>query len=86
MLAGGGARGAYEVGALAALAPALAARGEAPDIVVGTSIGALNGAFLAARAHEPLTAVAAAAVEMWRELELGRRAAPIGVASSSAAC
>ena len=68
MLAGGGARGAYEVGALSALAPALAARGKEPDIVVGTSIGALNGAFFAARAHEPLEATAAGAVEMWREL------------------
>ena len=61
VLAGGGARGAYEVGALAALAPALAERGETPDIIVGTSIGALNGAFLAARADEPLEAAAAAA-------------------------
>ncbi len=68
VLAGGGARGAYEAGALAALAPALAAHDQAPSIVVGTSIGALNGAFLAARAHEPLDAAAAAAVQMWGEL------------------
>ena len=58
VLAGGGARGAYEVGALSALAPALSARGETLDIIVGTSIGALNGAFLAARAGEPLQAAA----------------------------
>lgn len=68
VLAGGGARGAYEVGALSALAPALAERGEAPDIIVGTSIGALNGAFFAARADEPLELAATAALEMWREL------------------
>ena len=68
MLAGGGARGAYEAGALAALAPALAKRGQTPDIIVGTSIGALNGSFLAARAHEPLEVAAAAALKMWREL------------------
>ena len=68
VLAGGGARGAYEVGALAALAPALAASGATPDILVGTSIGALNSAFFAARADEPLEGVAAAAAEMWREL------------------
>jgi NTE family protein len=68
VLAGGGARGAYEAGALAALAPALAAAGQAPDIIVGTSIGALNGSFFAARADEPLEASAAAALEMWREL------------------
>ena len=77
MLAGGGARGAYEVGALAALAPALAMRGEAPDIIVGTSIGALNGAFFAARAHEPLEVTAAAGVEMWRELRWGDALQPL---------
>jgi NTE family protein len=77
VLAGGGARGAYEVGALDALAPALAAGGEAPDIVVGTSIGALNGAFFAARADEPLEAVAAAALEMWRELRWGDALRPL---------
>ena len=68
VLAGGGVRGAYEAGALAALAPALAKRGQAPDIIVGTSIGALNGAFFAARAHQPLTDTAEEAVEMWRQL------------------
>ncbi len=77
VLAGGGARGAYEAGALAALAPALAARHEAPEIVVGTSIGALNGAFLAARADEPLEHAAAAAVEMWRELRWGDALRPL---------
>jgi NTE family protein len=77
VLAGGGARGAYEVGALLALAPALAARGETPDIVVGTSIGALNGAFFAARADEPHEAVAAAALEMWRELRWGDAVRPL---------
>jgi NTE family protein len=68
VLAGGGARGAYEAGALSALAPALAAAGQSPDIIVGTSIGALNGSFFAARADEPLETSAAAALEMWREL------------------
>jgi len=77
VLAGGGARGAYEVGALDALAPALAAGGEAPDIVVGTSIGALNGAFFAARANEPLEAVTATALEMWRELRWGDALRPL---------
>jgi NTE family protein len=77
VLAGGGARGAYEVGALAALAPALSARGETPDIIVGTSIGALNGAFLAARADEPLQTAAAAAEQMWRELGWGDALRPL---------
>jgi NTE family protein len=77
VLAGGGARGAYEVGALAALAPALAAREEAPDIIVGTSIGALNGAFFAARADQPLQATAGAGLEMWRELSWGDAFRPL---------
>jgi len=51
VLAGGGARGAYEVGALSVLLPYLEARGERPGIIVGTSIGALNGAYIAATAH-----------------------------------
>jgi NTE family protein len=43
VLSGGGARGALQVGALRALLEA----GERPDAVVGTSIGAWNGALLA---------------------------------------
>jgi NTE family protein len=77
VLAGGGARGAYEVGALAALAPALAAREEPPKIIVGTSIGALNGAFFAARADQPLQDAAAAGLEMWRELGWGDAFRPL---------
>jgi NTE family protein len=44
VLGGGGLLGAHEVGMLRALAEA----GITPDIVVGTSIGAVNGAFVAA--------------------------------------
>ena len=43
VLSGGGARGALQVGALRALLEA----GERPDIVIGTSVGAWNGAWLA---------------------------------------
>ncbi len=44
VLGGGGLLGAHQVGMLSALAEA----GIKPDLVVGTSIGAINGAFLAA--------------------------------------
>jgi NTE family protein len=44
VLGGGGVHGAAEVGMLQALAE----RGIVPDLVVGTSVGALNGAVLAA--------------------------------------
>ncbi|HUH08742.1 MAG TPA: patatin-like phospholipase family protein [Egibacteraceae bacterium] len=50
VLGGGGVLGAAEVGMLRALGEA----GIAPDVVLGTSVGALNGAVLAA---EPETAV-----------------------------
>ena len=43
VLSGGGARGALQVGALRALLEA----GYQPDLLVGTSIGAVNAAFLA---------------------------------------
>ena len=77
VLAGGGARGAYEAGAMAVLAPALDARKQSPDILVGTSIGALNGSFFAARAHEPLDVAAEAALDMWRALHWGKALRPL---------
>lgn len=43
VLSGGGARGALQVGALRALLE----HGERPDLIIGTSVGAWNGAWLA---------------------------------------
>ncbi|HYO20436.1 MAG TPA: patatin-like phospholipase family protein, partial [Dermatophilaceae bacterium] len=43
VLGGGGSLGAVQVGMLQALAE----RGVSPDLVVGTSVGSLNGAVLA---------------------------------------
>ncbi|MFF3580625.1 patatin-like phospholipase family protein [Streptomyces mirabilis] len=68
VLAGGGARGAYQVGVveyLAELGVSLAA-------VAGTSIGALNGAVVAA--HGPLGEAVDYMVSMWDEV--GRTAGP----------
>ncbi len=45
VLGGGGARGALQVGAMRALVEA----GLQPDLVAGTSIGAVNGAYVAVR-------------------------------------
>jgi len=53
VLPGGGARGAYEVGALSVLLPELERRGEKPTIFCGTSVGAINAAFLGSVAHLP---------------------------------
>ena len=44
VLGGGGILGAHEVGMLRALAEA----GIAPDLILGTSVGAINGALFAA--------------------------------------
>jgi NTE family protein len=47
VLAGGGARGAYEAGVLSVLLPALAPD-ERPNLIIGASVGAINGTYLAA--------------------------------------
>lgn len=51
LLDAGGARSAYQVGALEVLLPAIAARGARPTILVGTSAGALLTGALTATAH-----------------------------------
>jgi NTE family protein len=61
VLGGGGAGGAYEVGMLAALLE----HGIVPDLVVGNSIGALNGAVVAA---EPTTAMVEKLRSVWLNL------------------
>ena len=68
VLAGGGARGAYEVGALSVLLPALEARGQRPSVLVGTSVGAINVAYLAANADRSADDAVAGGIELWRSL------------------
>ena len=52
ILPGGGARGAYQVGVLKAIAE-IAPRGDNPfPVICGTSAGAINAAVLASHAHE----------------------------------
>lgn len=68
VLAGGGARGAYEAGVLAELLPWLEARGERPTTFVGTSVGALGATFLASVAHLPAAEAADRLVGHWLEL------------------
>lgn len=72
VLAGGGARGAYEAGIVRYLREELPRRlGHTPriDILCGTSVGAINVAFLAATADDPARQ-AARLVERWRTLRV----------------
>jgi NTE family protein len=81
VLAGGGARGAYEAGALSVLLPVLEERGLRPRIVLGTSVGALNASFLAANAHLPAHQVAADALAVWESIswtEVAQRLLSVG--------
>jgi NTE family protein len=61
VLSGGASLGAVEVGMLRALRE----RGIRPDVVVGTSVGALNGAWLAGHPDAPIDDL----VEVWKGLQ-----------------
>jgi NTE family protein len=77
VLAGGGARGAYELGALSVLFPALEKRGERPSIFTGTSVGAINAAGLAATRHLSAQDSIARELERWREVDRAAVIRPI---------
>ncbi len=62
LLSGGGNRGAVQAGA----ALALFESGFVPDLVIGVSVGAINGAYLASY---PDVAGAARLTEIWRRLD-----------------
>src|SRR5438270_11138619 len=66
VLSGGASLGAVQVGMLRALYE----RGIVPDLIVGTSVGAINGAFIAARPHTVETADELA--EIWRGVRRGQ--------------
>src|SRR3954468_14168680 len=66
VLSGGASLGAIQAGMLRALYE----RGIRPDLIVGTSAGALNGAFIASRPQTVATADALGAI--WRGLRRGQ--------------
>jgi NTE family protein len=65
VLSGGASLGAIQVGMLQALFE----RGIAPELIVGTSAGAINGAYIAT--HEPTVETAVALGDVWRGLRRG---------------
>jgi NTE family protein len=66
VLGGGGVLGAVEVGMLRALLE----RGIRPDLVLGTSVGALNGAMVA---RDPTPAVVERLTDLWRGASASRQ-------------
>jgi NTE family protein len=70
VLGGGGVLGAVEVGMLRALFE----RGIVPDLVLGTSVGALNGALVA---RDPTQAVIDHLTAMWRSAGDSREVYPV---------
>jgi NTE family protein len=71
VLPGGGARGAYEIGAMSVLLPALEARGERVSVFCGTSVGAINSALLASLADVAVEERMEAARGHWSALSKG---------------
>jgi NTE family protein len=68
VVAGAGARGAYEAGALSVLIPWLCEHGSRPSIFVGTSAGAINAMLFAAVADRRPAEGAEAVLAAWRSL------------------
>lgn len=68
VLSGGGARGAYEVGVLSYIAEQMPKLLERVRVVTGTSVGAVNGAFLASHGVTP--AAVDDLVRIWRGLTI----------------
>ena len=67
VLSGGGSRAAYQIGALKALAPHLLRHENPVSIIIGSSIGAINGLMIAATFGEGLNKALAITEEVWRE-------------------
>lgn len=85
VLAGAGARGAFEAGAMAGLLPALQEQGRLPRIFCGSSAGAINSVLLAGLAHLPPEVAAERLSEEWDRL-LGQmiRSVGFGIVASGA--
>ncbi|MFE3289425.1 patatin-like phospholipase family protein [Rhodococcus sp. NPDC059234] len=77
VVAGAGARGAFEAGAMASLLERMAEDGTPPSILVGTSAGALNVVGLGGFSDRGLPAAAENVVGMWGSIELDDVVEPV---------
>jgi NTE family protein len=68
VLAGAGARGAYEAGMLAELLPELEECGARPTMFIGTSAGAINAVLFASVAHLSAKQAADEVLRVWRSI------------------
>jgi NTE family protein len=77
VIAGAGARGAYEAGALAELLPQLEKAGRRPRVLVGTSAGSINATFLAAKLNLGAKRATEDLVDFWRSLNKSELMGPL---------
>jgi len=70
VVAGAGARGGYEAGALSVLVPRLRAAGYEPTVYIGTSAGAINVTLFAAFADLPAAEQADRVLALWRRISV----------------
>ncbi len=66
VIAGAGARGAYEIGLLSVVLPWLHEHGRRPRLVIGTSAGAMNAVLIASLMHLDPEEAVRRAIDVWR--------------------
>lgn len=79
VIAGAGARGAYEAGALAAVLPRLEEKGLRPSVLVGTSAGSINATYLAAKLHLGAKRATDGLLDLWRSLDKSKLLGPLAL-------
>ena len=85
VLAGAGARGAYEAGALSIVLAATGASRYRPNMFIGTSSGAINACLFAANAHLSAEEQAKNVLAVWRGIEIGDVLRPVALTAMVAA-
>src|SRR5262245_18237009 len=76
VVAGAGARGAYEAGALSIILPVLEEMEQRPTVFVGTSAGLSNAALFASLAHLPAKQAAIQALDLWGSVKQSQLFSP----------